>query len=206
MPSKDKRVDEYIKNAQPFAQPVLTHFRKLIHKACPNVVETIKWGMPFFDYKGPYCSMAAFKNHAVFAFWKAKLLTDKKGYLAKRSNEGGESMGHLGRITSVNQLPPDSVIIDFLKQAKDLNEKGIKLPVKPKNTSKTELIIPEYFLVALNKSKKAKSVFESFSPSHKKEYVEWITEAKTEETRNKRLKTALDWIAEGKIRNWKYIK
>lgn len=205
MSAKDKRIDVYIAKAQPFAQPILKHLRKIVHKACPEVEETMKWSFPHFDYKGEMmCSMAAFKQHAVFDFWKAKLLNDPKGYLQKRSSEGGSAMGHFGRITSLNDLPPDKVIVDFIKQAMQLNDKGIKLPSKPKEKKK-ELTIPQYFLTLLEKNKKALATFEAFSYSHKKEYIEWITEAKTDETREKRMKTALEWLSKGKPRNWKYM-
>lgn len=205
MEQPDQRIDAYIAKAQPFAQPILNHLRKLIHQANPEVKETIKWGMPSFDYKGPFCSMAAFKQHVAFGFWKPSLLNDPHGYLQERSNQGGEAMGNLGRITSLKDLPPDKVIIDFIKQAKKLNDDGVKLPPKPVK-EKTELLIPDYFTMALSKNKKAQAVFENFSYSNKKEYVEWIKEAKTESTRQKRLDTAIEWISEGKIRNWKYLK
>ena len=201
--SKDKRVDAYIAKAQPFAQPILKKLRELVHKANPEVQETIKWGFPCFDYKGPFCSMASFKQHAVFGFWKFQLLKDPKGYLQQRSNQGGDSMGNLGRISSLKELPPDSAIIDFVKQAKKLNDDGVKMPArKPK--PKTELVVPDYFVSALKKNKKAAVHFESFSPSAKREYVQWITEAKTDETKNSRMKLAVEWIGEGKKRNWKY--
>ncbi len=203
MGTKDKRVDAYIAKAQPFAQPILRHLRKLVHQGCPEAEETIKWSFASFDYKGPFCSMASFKHHAVFGFWKSKLLKDPKGYLGERFSHGGEAMGNLGRITSLDDLPPDNIIINFIKQAKKLNDDGIKLPAKPKKEKK-ELIIPEYFLAAVRKNKKAFATFDGFSYSHKKEYVEWVTEAKTEETRIRRLETAIDWMAQGKSRNWKY--
>lgn len=205
MVTKDKRIDAYIANAQPFAQPILQHLRSLVHKACPEVEETMKWSFPHFDYKGEMmCSMAAFKQHAVFSFWKAKLLKDPKGYLQRRSSDGGSAMGHFGRITGLEDLPPDNVIVDFVKQAMKLNDKGIKLPATPK-LKKKELVIPKYFLNVLRKNNKALATFEAFSYSHKKEYVEWITEAKTDETREKRMKTAIEWLSEGKPRNWKYM-
>lgn len=205
MGTKDKRVDAYIAKAQPFFQPILKHLRKLVHQGCPEVEETIKWSFASFDYKGPFCSMASFKQHAVFGFWKSKLLKDPKGYLGERFSHGGEAMGNLGRITRLDDLPPDNIIIDFIKQAKTLNDDGIKLPARPKREKK-ELIIPEYFLAAVKKNKKAFATFEAFSYSHKKEYVEWVTEAKTEETRIRRLETAIDWMAQGRSRNWKYEK
>ncbi|MBS4029415.1 MAG: YdeI/OmpD-associated family protein [Ignavibacteriales bacterium] len=200
---RDKRIDAYITRSADFAKPILKHLREIVHKGCPEIVETIKWGMPSFDYKGPFCSMAAFKEHAVFGFWKYVLMNDPKNYLGERKNRGGEAMGNLGRITSLKDLPPDKVIIDFIKQAKKFNDDGIKLPAKPKK-EKVELVIPDYFINALKKNKKALTVFENFSYSHKKDYLEWVTEAKTEETRNKRIATAVEWISEGKGRNWKY--
>lgn len=205
MGKKDKRIDAYIEKAQPFAKPILKHLRKLIHEGNPEVEETIKWGMPSFDYKGPFCSMASFKQHAVFGFWKGKLIKDKHNFLQERSAQGGEAMGNMGRVTSVRDLPPDEVIIDFVKQAKKLNDEGVKLPSKPVKP-KTELVIPGYFMEALKRNKKALATFEKFSYSNKKEYVQWVAEAKTEETRHSRLETAVEWMSEGKPRNWKYMK
>ena len=201
--SKDKRIDAYIAKAQPFAKPILIHLRKLIHQGCPEVQETIKWGMPSFDYKGPLCGMAAFKQHAIFGFWKYKLIKDPKNYLGLRSNEGGEAMGNMGRINSIKDLPSDKAMLDFVKQAKKLNDEGIKMPpraVKPKKP----LATPSYFTSALKKNKKALTCFENFSPSQKREYVSWVTEAKSEETRNSRLQLSVAWMSEGKKRNWKY--
>lgn len=199
----DKRVDAYIAKAQPFAQPILKHLRKLVHQGCPEVVETIKWSFASFDYKGPLCSMAAFKQHAVFGFWKYSLLKDSKNYLGERKNKGGEAMGNLGRIASLKDLPPDKIILGFIRQAKKLNDDGVKLPPKPRKEGKT-MVAPDYFQKLLNKNKAAAKVFSEASYSFRKEYIEWITEAKTEETRNSRMKTALEWIAEKKGRNWKY--
>ncbi|MEK7263939.1 MAG: YdeI/OmpD-associated family protein [Bacteroidota bacterium] len=198
-------VDKYIAKSADFAKPILEHLRELVHKGCPEAIETIKWGFPSFDYKGPLCSMAAFKEHSVFGFWKSVLLSDPKKHLQERSNQGGDAMGNLGRITSLKDLPPDKIILDFIKQAKKLNDDGIKLPAKPKK-EKTELVIPDYFMSEVKKNKKSLATFEGFSYSNKKEYVEWVTEAKTEETRNKRMATTVEWLAEGKVRNWKYVK
>ncbi len=204
MTKKDKRIDAYIEKAQPFAKPVLNKLRELIHKAIPEVEETIKWGMPFFEYKGPICNLAAFKQHAAFGFWKYKMMNDPEGCLKDIANRGGEAMGNLGRISGIKDLPPDKIIIDFLKQARELNEAGKKLPPKKKTPVKKELDIPEYFIKALRKNKTAERTFNNFSYSHKKEYIEWITEAKTELTRTKRIETAIEWMSEGKSRNWKY--
>ena len=205
MTKKDKRIDAYIEKAQPFAKPVLTKLRGLIHKGIPDVEETIKWGMPFFEYKGPVCNLAAFKRHAAFGFWKYQLMDDPDGRLKEISNKGGGAMGNLGRITSLKDLPPDKVIIGFLKQARQLNEEGKKLPPKKKEAAK-EAVVPDYFTKALKKNKMAEKTFNNFSNSHKKEYIEWIAEAKTEPTRIKRIETAIEWMSEGKSRNWKYKK
>ena len=206
MGKKDKRVDAYIAKAQPFAKPILQHLRKLVHKACLDVQETIKWGMPAYEYKGILCGMAAFKQHAVFGFWKSRLLKDPNNHLGERHVDGGEAMGNLGRLTSVKDLPPDKAILDFIAQARRLNDDGIRLPAKPKSKVKQKLVIPAYLTAALKKNKKAFVAFESFSYSHKKEYIEWLTEARTDETRNKRLATTIEWLRESKSRHWKYVK
>ena len=160
--------------------------------------------MPSFEYKGPYFGIAAFKKHCVGGFWKAKLLVDPKGYLDERKNQGGEAMGHLGCIESLKHLPPDKVLIDFLKQAMKLNNEGIKVEKKP--TVKKLLVIPKKLSAALIKNKKAKETFENFPPSGKREYAEWISEAKTEPTKLKRPNTTIEWLAEGKERHWKHKK
>lgn len=199
---KDPRIDLYISKSAEFAKPILVHIRELIHKVCPEVEETIKWGSPHFEYKGPLCDMAAFKKHCSFGFWKAALMKDKT-LIANAKSES--AMGHYGKITSIKDLPSDKKIIAHITDAMILSEKGIKLPSRKVTTDK-EIIIPEYFLTRLKKNKIAFRTFENFSPSHKREYVEWITEAKTEETRNRRMESAIEWMTEGKSRNWKYMK
>ena len=202
MAKKEKLIDNYIARSAAFAKPILLHIRELVHKSCPDVEEKMKWSFPHFDYKGEMmCSMAAFKQHAAFGFWKAALMKDPVLIENARSET---AMGHLGRLTSLKDLPPDKKILAWIKEAMALTDKGIKLPVKPKSTEKKELIIPDYFTKALKKNKKAAAAFENFAYSHRKEYLQWITEAKTEETRNSRMATALEWLAEGKSRNWKY--
>ena len=204
MPKTDPRIDSYIKKSADFAKPILTHLRVLVHKACPGVEETVKWGMPFFEYKGALmCSMAAFKQHCAFGFWKATLLKDPEGVLQIM---GKTAMGHMDRIESVKDLPSDKILVAYIKEAAALNEMEIKLPPKKKTGTKKDLVIPDYFLSALKKNKKAAAQFEAFSYSHKKDYLEWITEAKTDATRETRMVTAIEWMAEGKSRHWKYQK
>ena len=204
MPVVDKRVDAYIANAAPFAQPVLTHFRLLIHKADPEVVETIKWGFPNFESHGTVvCSMAAFKQHCTFGFWKASLMKDPNKILAVSEKA---SMGHLGRIETLKDLPADKILISYIKEAVKLNADGVKVARKEKSKTIAPVEIPEVVKKALKKNARALKVFEAFSPSHRKEYIEWISEAKTETTRDKRIATMIEWLEEGKSRNWKYQK
>lgn len=200
----DPRIDNYIEKAQPFAQPVMNKLREIIHKACPEVQETIKWGMPSFDYMGPICSFASFKNHCSFGFWKTSLLKNPEKYLQERSAQGGEAMGNLGKMTSVKDLPPARVLIDFIRQSMKLNEDGIKVEKKKPETK--VIPTPPELKKALDKNTKARFYFDKFSPSQQKEYNVWIADAKSEATRNKRIADAIEWISVGKIRNWKYVK
>lgn len=203
MGKRDPKVDMYIEKANDFAKPILVHLRELLHQACPDVEESIKWGMPNFGYAGAMmCNMAAFKAHCAFGFWKGKIMKDPEQII---SEVGNTAMGSFGRITDVKELPDDKIIIAYIKEAMRLNEEGIKVPSKqPKN--RQELEIPEYLNAELEQHKKAKEVWDGFSYSHKKEYVEWLTEAKTEATRLKRLEKAMEMMEEGKPRNWKYMK
>jgi uncharacterized protein YdeI (YjbR/CyaY-like superfamily) len=196
MPTLDPRVDAYIDKSADFAKPILIHIRKLVHKACPDIVETMKWSFPHFDHKGTVCSMASFKQHCAFGFWKQSLM-EQDAFPAEKT-----AMGSFGRITSIKDLPPDKVMIRLIQQAVELNEKGVKVAKKP--VEKKELVIPKDLTAALSKNKPAKIAFDKFSYSHKKEYVQWIEEAKTDATRNKRLATTVEWLSEGKSRNWKY--
>jgi uncharacterized protein YdeI (YjbR/CyaY-like superfamily) len=204
MGKKDPRIDAYIKKSQEFARPVLIHIRDLVHNACPDVSETIKWGMPYFDYKGPLCSMASFNAHCAFGFWKGKLL---KGMPKHVQKVGDTAMGQFGRIKSQKNLPADSIMLNLIRQAKKLNDDGVKITPAGKTAGQTKkLEIPDYFISAVRENKKALATFEGFSYTNKKDYVEWVTDAKTEETRNSRIKTSVEWMSEGKPRNWKYMK
>ena len=198
MPTVDPRIDAYIEKSADFAKPVLAHIRKLVHKACPDIQETMKWSFPHFDHKGTVCSMASFKQHCAFGFWKQSLM-EQEAFPTEKT-----AMGSFGRITSVKDLPSEKVMIGLIHQAVELNEKGIKVRKKPVETK--ELIVPKDLTSALSKNKAAKAAFEKFSNSHKREYVAWIEEAKTEPTRNKRLATTIEQLSEGKSKNWKYEK
>jgi len=197
---KPKTHDDYIANSAEFAQLILTHLRKIVHEAHPEIEETMKWSFPHFEYKGIVCSMAAFKQHCSFGFAKASLIKDSHKLL---NAVGKTAMGHLGRITSVNDLPDKKILISYIQQAIELNEKGTKTP-KASLKKVVVLEIPKELKDALSKHPKAKAVFEKFSPSHRKEYIEWIAEAKRPETREKRIATTIEWLTEGKSRNWKY--
>lgn len=200
MEKYDKRLDAYIEQAADFAQPILKHLRSLVHQASPEIMETMKWSFPHFDYKGTVCSFAAFKQHCAFGFWKSSLLSDPENLLQENKQE---AMGQLGRITTLADLPQDEVLITYIQQAVALNEQGIKVE-KKKPAPKAELLVPDFVREALETQPAAAAYFEKLSPSHKREYLEWITSAKTEETRNKRMTTTLEWLTEGRSRNWKY--
>ena len=196
MPTTDPRVDAYIAKAKPFAQPILKRVRKAVHAGCPDVVETIKWSVPAFEYKGPMCGMAAFKAHCLWGFWKAALMKTMP------KDPAHEAMGGFGRFESIDELPTEAAMIRMVKEAAALNDAGIKVPRTVK--AKAPLKAPLYMLAAIKKHKKAHAGYQVLSPSHKREYIEWITGAKTEETRARRLATAVQWLSEGKSRNWKY--
>lgn len=195
---KNPAVDAYIAKAAPFARPILERVRKLFHEGCPAIEETIKWGVPSFEYRGMVGGMAAFKQHATFGLWRFAELPDPHGLFKTKSPMGA------GKFTDVSQLPPDDVLVGYIREAVKLNESGVK-PARPKK-AKPPLKVPAPLMVALRKNKKALATFEAFPPSHKREYVEWIAEAKQEETRERRLATAIEWMARGKSRNWKYEK
>lgn len=198
----DQRVDAYIDKSAPFAREILRYFRELVHSLSPDITETVKWGFPHFEYKGTLCSMAGFKQHCAIGIAKASLLTKGKEGLEM---EERTAMGHFGRITTVSDLPKEKVLKAMLKEVMTLNEKGIKVEKKVTLAKdRKELVVPEVLEAALKKNKKAAEVFYNFSYSHKKEYIEWITDAKTDSTRDKRLAQTIEWLNEGKERNWKY--
>ncbi len=199
MPTIDPRIDAYIASAPEFAQPILAHLRAIVHNACPEVEETMKWSRPHFEYHGLLCGMSAFKEHCAMGFWKGSLLFPD---MAEK-----EAMGHFGRITSVKDLPSKKTIAGIVKQAMKLNEDGVATPARAAaKAAPRTLEVPDYFLAALSKNKAAQASFDAGSPSFRREYVDWIVEAKAEATRLRRMEQAIEWLAEGKSRNWKYAK
>ncbi|HXB92853.1 MAG TPA: YdeI/OmpD-associated family protein [Puia sp.] len=204
MSNQDPRIDAYIAKAADFAKPILTHIRKLVHKACPGVTETVKWGMPFFEYNGTIlCNIAAFKQHCAFGFWNASLMKDPEGIMQVKDRT---AMGHFDRITSQKDLPSDKIMIAYIKESASLIEKGVKKPAPKKKAPAGPLPVPAELAATLKKNKKAQATFDAFSPSHRKEYIEWIIDAKTDATREKRLATTIEWLTAGKSRMWKYQK
>ena len=192
----DPRIDDYIGNAAPFAQPILAHLRALVHEVCPDVEETIKWGMPTFMHAGKnLCGMAAFKQHGSFGLSKHDLVLG--------ADSPRDGMGSYGKMASLKDLPPKKTLLAHIRKAAKLNEDGVKAPAQRKS-AKPFPQAPDDLVAALRKNKAAQATYEAFPPSCKREYVEWITEAKREETRAKRLAQAVEWMAEGKRRNWKY--
>ncbi len=200
MPNKDPRVDAYIAKSASFAQPILKHLREIVHAGCPEVQETLKWSMPHFDYKGVMCGVAAFKAHCTFGFWKGPLI-----FSGEQTAEEA-AMGQFGRITSVGDLPADKILIGYVRKAAALNDAGVKSPARLKPREKRPAPeVPDYFAAALKQNAVARKHFDNFSPSKQREYVAWLTDAKRDETRKQRLATSIEWISEGKPRNWKHM-
>jgi uncharacterized protein YdeI (YjbR/CyaY-like superfamily) len=197
MGTRDPRVDAYIAKQADFAKPILEHIRDVVHAACPDVEEDIKWGSPFFMYHGPMVHMPAFKEHCRFGFWKGKLVAGDS------DNEDGVPFGHL---KSVKDLPSKKEMTAYIKKAMKLNEEGISARKTTPRAPRPALPVPPELAAALAKNKKARANYEAFPPSHKRDYNEWISEAKRPETKAARVKQAVEWIAEGRSRNWKYEK
>lgn len=209
MGKKDPRIDAYIARSAPFARPILKHLRAVVHAAVPEVEEAMKWSFPNFLYKGMFCSMAAFKAHCAFNFWKGDLV------FGGRTPAGEKAMGQFGRITKLSDLPSKKALGGYLRTAKRLNDEGAKpswllarnaaRAVKAARPAKP-LPVPADLVKALKGNARARATFEKFSPSHRREYVQWITDAKREETRRRRIDTAVAQMAEGKTQNWRYAK
>jgi len=197
MSTKDTRIDAYIAKSADFAQPVLVYLRELVHETCPDCTEATKWGMPFFEYHGLLCHMASFSRHCSFSFWKGKLVTGQDVSEEK-------AMGQFGRLTRIEDLPSRTRLEAYIKKAMQLNEAGVASPARSKQVKKPPPRIPADLAAALKKAPTAAARFKEFSPSNRREYIDWLGEAKTDATRSKRLATTLEWVAEGKSRNWKY--
>ncbi len=201
--AKFQNFDDYILQAEPFARPLLEYFRACIQMACPEAEEAFKWGMPMFVYKNSIlCHMAAFKKHASFSFWLAAKMKDPDTVFIGEANSG---MGQFGKVTSMEQLPSEEVLMKYIKEAMELTEAGEKLSHAPKKEPK-RLKMPDAMVDALNQNTIAKSTFDHFSQSNKNDYIEWIAGSKTEATRTRRIIQMMDWLEEGKPRNWKYMK
>ena len=189
---RDPRIDAYIANSAEFARPILQHVRDLVHKTVPDAGEAVKWGMPHFIHKGKnIAGMAAFKEHCAV--------------MVHGDGRQGEAMGQFGRIKSVEELPGDAELAEKLLAARDRIEaegSAVKRPAQRK--PKPEIPVPQDFAAALREAPAAQATFDGFAPSNRRDYLEWITAAKQDATRQKRIATALEWLAEGKRRNWKY--
>jgi uncharacterized protein YdeI (YjbR/CyaY-like superfamily) len=189
MPITDKRVDAYIAKAPEYAKPILTQIRAWVHQGAPECEETLKWNSPTFVQNGILCGMAAFKQHCIVGFWKGSLV--------------GASIRD--KISSVDELPKQTDFIRYVRRAVELNESGVKVPRRAAKPKKP-LAMPADFRRALSQSTKARTTYQGFSPSNQREYLEWILDAKQPETRAKRIAQSVEWLAEGKPRNWKYMK
>lgn len=198
MASTDPRIDAYIAKAQPFAQPILVQLRTAVHAACPDVEETLKWGMPHWTRGGRILVYgAAFKAHAAFGFGHGDQVVS--------TGRGGEAMGQFGRLTSVADMPTPAKLRTLVKKAAQLIEAGAKAPRAPKSgDAKPPPTVPKDLAAALRGEPKAQAFFATLAPSHQRDYTDWITEARQPATRERRIAQALEWLAEGKRRNWKY--
>jgi hypothetical protein len=204
MEQYDSRIDAYIEKLADFAKPILNHLRELVHRASPEITETMKWSAPFFEYKGVLCFMMAFKQHAGFGFWKAEHLPDPHGIIQDEGNAGS-----IGKLTTLTDLPDDDILIWYIRQAMEVRKAAPIAKVAAPKISKAAtptsvLVTPGYLIDLLAENPEAAEHFDNFSPSQKKEYITWFEEAKTEATRDKRLAEGIAWISEGKTRHWKY--
>ena len=196
--TRDPRIDAYIARQADFARPILEQLREAVHRACPEAVETLKWSMPHFTYKGQLLAgMAAFKAHATFGFWRGKEVTGG-------THKERDAMGSFGRITSSADLPDDDTLDALIRKAAALTDSGAKPVRKAKTAPKPPPEMPDDLRSALDSSPAARATFDAFPPSCRREYVQWVVEAKRPETRSKRIAQAVEWMAEGKRRNWKY--
>ena len=198
--NKKPTFDEYINNSEEFARPILIYLRELIHRTCPAITEEIKWNFPCFVYKGSnHVYMAGFKKHATYGFWLAKEMSDSDGVFVFGEKTG---MGNFGKLTTIEDLPNKEVLRNYLLEAMDLIDRGVKI-----HSAKKEIKIKENraLLQALETNSSSKIHFQEFPPSQQKDYHEWINEAKTDSTSAKRIAQAIEWISEGKPRNWKYM-
>ena len=199
MPTTDPRVDAYIAKSAEFARPLLAQVREVVHAACPDVEETLKWGMPSFTWRGKIlCGMAAFKQHMTLWFREGRAIID--------GDKSGEAMGQFGRITRKADLPGKRELAGYVKQAMARVEDAASQPPKKKPAPKAELPVPEDLTAALRRNAKARATFKGCAPGYRRDYVEWIVEAKREDTRQRRIAQAVEWLAVGKTRNWKYMK
>ncbi|HEY1953325.1 MAG TPA: YdeI/OmpD-associated family protein [Gemmatimonadaceae bacterium] len=196
MGKRDPRVDAYIAKSPDFAGPILSRVRALVHEAIPGAEETMKWSAPHFDYKGVVLGMAAFKQHCNIILWKGSLI---------HGGSGRDEKGNFRDISSLDDLPGDKEMKALLREAARLNEEGVRVP-RSRTKAAKPLSIPSELRTALARNRTAAAAFEKFPPSHKREYAEWIAEAKRDDTRQRRVESAIESIAEGKSRNWKYGK
>ena|SRR5688500_10493867 len=197
--NSDPRVDDYIAKSAPFARPILRKIRAAVHAGCPEVEETMKWSFPHFMHHGILCSMASFKGHCSFGFWKEQLMTGERG-------PDGDVAPKFGRVTSVKDLPSRAKFVRLVREAVRLNEDGVKPPARQAPDRSRSVRAPADLLAALKNNAQARAAYDEMSPSHKREYIEWITEAKRDETRKRRVATAVEWMAEGGIRDWRYVR
>jgi uncharacterized protein YdeI (YjbR/CyaY-like superfamily) len=194
--SRDPRVDAYIARAQPFARPILEHVRERLHAVLPKAEETLKWSMPAYTLDGKIVLIAAaFKAHTALNFWRGQEL--------RGSAAGADAMGQFGKIASLADLPPDKELDALIRKAAELTASA-PAPRKAKHAPKPPPDLHPEFAAALKVAPKAMATLDSFPPSARRDYLEWVAEAKQDATRQKRIATSIEWLSEGKRRHWKY--
>ena len=193
--------ESYIAAAPEYARPILERLRGLFHHVCPDIEETIKWRQPHFEHAGLIGSMAAFKKYVSLGFFKGALLDDPLGILEPI----GETGMAVAKFSSREEMPDDAELVPYIQAAIELNRTGVKRPRSTKPTG-SQPEIPEFFRRALEGNAAARATFDGFPPSGRREYLDWINEAKREVTRDKRIAQSIEWLSEGKHRNWKYMR
>lgn len=200
MGTRNRKVDAYIAKSADWSRPILSTLRDRMHETCPDVEEDIKWGRPSFMYHGKILAgMSAFKEHCALYYWNGGQI------VTERAGETTGPTSQFGRLKTVKDIPAKKVIAGYTKKAMELIDAGVT-PARAPAKKKPPVVPPDYFIAALKKNKKAHATFEAFPPSHRREYVDWITDAKGEDTRARRIAQAIEWLAEGKPRNWKYMR
>lgn len=195
MNEASENITAYIEKATPEFKEVMIALRSVLNNPNFDIKEDWKWGAPNFNNEGMICWLAHFRNHVGMNFFKGTLIKDKYNLFTHYREEKGNRQL---KFSDINQIIPEQIEY-YIEEAIKLNQENIKVVKKEIDTS-----LPLDLETELNNNPKAKMFFESLAPSYKRDYIEWIEEAKREATRTKRLATTMEWLSEGKKKNWKY--